>query len=85
MLLFAILLTNLIRGKYCTSGKSQGRWKLRKNGRPVMKRMKNVDSYYLKFPVRVLHTLDKSCHSNIFLTEAGAMHEAGYVYSIWST
>ena len=52
MLLFAILLTNWIRGKYCTSGKVKGRWKLRKNGRPVMKRMKNVDRYYLKFPVR---------------------------------
>ena len=25
------------------------------------------------------------CHFNILLTEAGVMHEAGYVYSIWST
>ena len=26
----------------------------------------------------------KSCHFYL-LTEAGVMHEAGYVYSIWST
>ena len=25
------------------------------------------------------------CHFDINLTEAGVMHEAGYVYSIWST
>ena len=25
------------------------------------------------------------CHFNIKLTEAGVMHEAEYVYSIWST
>ena len=25
------------------------------------------------------------CHFNIKLTEAGVMHEAGYVDSIWST
>ena len=25
------------------------------------------------------------CHLNIQLTEAGVMHEVGYVYSIWST
>ena len=25
------------------------------------------------------------CHFNIKLTEAGVMHAAGYVYSIWST
>ena len=27
----------------------------------------------------------KSCHFNNLLTEAGVMHEAGYVDSIWST
>ena len=27
----------------------------------------------------------KSCHFNILLTEAGVMHEAGYVYFIRST
>ena len=27
----------------------------------------------------------KSCHFNNLLTEAGVMHEAGYVYSIWIT
>ena len=25
------------------------------------------------------------CHFNILLTEASVIHEAGYVYSIWST
>ena len=25
------------------------------------------------------------CHFNIQLTEAYVMHEAGYVYSVWST
>ena len=25
------------------------------------------------------------CHFNILLTEAGVMHKAGYVNSIWST
>ena len=24
------------------------------------------------------------CHFNIYLTEAGVMNEAGYVYSIWN-
>ena len=25
------------------------------------------------------------CHFNIFLTDAGVMHDAGYVYSTWNT
>ena len=29
--------------------------------------------------------LCKSCYFNILLTKAGVMHEAGYVYALWST
>ena len=35
--------------------------------------------FYLNSSVQVI------CHFNILLTEAGGMHEAGYVYSICST
>ena len=35
--------------------------------------------FYLISSVQVV------CHFNILLTEAGVMHEAEYVYSIWST
>ena len=38
-----------------------------------------------RFCIQLICSVLVICHFNIKLTEAGVIHEAGYVDSIWST